>query len=161
MFIRPPVYHNRGFIVFKGYQKADGRSAFKNSLDQETGLGKFLKCNGINSLFVCGMGRENSVTNTLIDSLNFSNLRERVIVYDATMPIGIDYMGDRSVYKENIDNNKYVDNMRDKQIKVVLYDSLINNIKKGNSRHDRNEPTNQLGKSLRSMENLFASSVKK
>ena len=160
-FIRQPVYHNRGFIVFKGYVNADGRSAFKNSLDQPTGLGKFLKCNGINSLFVVGMDRENSITNSLIDSLEFKNIKERVIVYDATMPVGIDYMGDKSVYKNTINNNTYVDSLRKKTVKVVTFRSLIDNISKGESVHDRDEPTGQLGKSLRSMESLFASSTKK
>lgn len=160
-FIRTPLYHNRGFIVFKGYTKADGRSAFKNSLDQPTGLGKFLKCNGVNSIFVCGMGRENSVTNSLMDSLDFKNFRERVVVYDATMPIGIDYLGDKSVYKNSLRNNKYVNNLRSKTIKVVTLQSMIENIKKGESIHDRDEPTGTISKSLRSMENLFASSTKK
>ena len=160
-FIRAPVYHNRGFIVFKGYVRADGRSAFKNSLDQKTGLGEFLKCNGINSLFVCGMDRENSVTNSIVDSLEFSNLGERVIVYDATMPVGIDYMGDNSVFKNTINNNNYVNEMRKKKIKVVTLKSMIDSIKKGESIHDRDEPTGTLSKSLRSMENLFASPTKK
>ena len=96
-----------------------------------------------------------------MDSLDFKNFRERVIVYDATMPIGIDYLGDKSVYKNSIINNKYVNNLRSKTIKVVTLQSMIENIKKGESIHDRDEPTGTISKSLRSMENLFASSTKK
>ena len=107
------------------------------------------------------MDRENSITNSLIDSLEFKNIKERVIVYDATMPVGIDYMGDKSVYKNTINNNTYVDSLRKKTVKVVTFRSLIDNISKGESVHDRDEPTGQLGKSLRSMESLFASSTKK
>ena len=107
------------------------------------------------------MDRENSVTNSIVDSLEFSNLGERVIVYDATMPVGIDYMGDNSVFKNTINNNNYVNEMRKKKIKVVTLKSMIDSIKKGESIHDRDEPTGTLSKSLRSMENLFASSTKK
>ena len=79
------------------------------------------------------MDRENSVTNSVLDSLEFNNLRERVIVYDATMPAGIDYMGDKSVFKNTINNNNYVNEMRKKKIKVVTLQSMVDNIKKGES----------------------------
>ena len=64
-------------------------------------------------------------------------------------------MGDKSVYKNTI-NNTYVDSLRKKTVKVVTFRSLIDNISKGESVHDRDEPTGQLGKSLRSMESLLA-----
>ena len=115
---------------------------FQEFLRPKTGLGEFLKCNGINSLFVCGMDRENSVTNSVLDSLEFNNLRERVIVYDATMPVGIDYMGDKSVFKNTINNNNYVNEMRKKKIKVVTLQSMVDNIKKGESIQDREEAMN-------------------
>ena len=85
------------------------------------------------------MDRENSVTNSVLDSLELNNLNERVIVYDATMPVGIDYMGDKSVFKNTINNNNYVNEMRKKKVKVVTLQSMVNNIKKGESIHDREE----------------------
>ena len=51
--------------------------------------------------------------------------------------------------------------MRKKKVKVVTLQSMVNNIKKGESIHDREEATGALSKSLRDMENLFASSTKK
>ncbi len=161
VFIKKPLNYNRGFIVFKGGVSTVGRSAFENSLNIDTGLGEFLKCNGINSLFVCGMGRETNVTNSLLDSIKIKKITERVIVYDATMPIGIDYLGDKSVYKNTIDKNKYVNDLRKKSIKVTTVDGLISSVKKGESIHDREEPTGTLTKSLRNMENLFSTSTKK
>lgn len=161
VFIKKPLNYNRGFIVFKGGVKTTGRSAFENSINKKTGLGDFLNCNGINSLFVCGMGRESSVTNSLHDSLKLKKITERVIVYDATMPIGIDYLGDKSVFKNTIEKNKYVNDLRKKGIKIVSLDSLVSIVKKGETIHDREKPAGTLSKSLRSMENLFSSSTKK
>lgn len=161
VYIKKPMNFNRGFILFKGGEDSDSKSAFKNSVDKKTGLSKFLECNGINSLFICGMGRENSITNSLFDSSLMKKLAERVMVYDATMPIGIDYLGEKDVFKKTLEKNKYVKKLRENGIKVVTYDSMLSNIKRGESIHDREIPEGVVGKSMRSMEDLFSTAVKK
>ena len=158
VFIKKPLNYNRGFIVFKGGVKIDDRSAFEDSLNNETGLGNFLKCNGINSLFICGMGRERNILNSLIDSLKVKTINERVIVYDATMPIAIDYIEDNSALKNTINNNNFVDDIRKKGMKVVIFDDLINSVKKGETIHDRDQPKGTFSKSIRNMETLFSGS---
>jgi nicotinamidase-related amidase len=87
VFINEPYYHNRGFIVSKGSINKSPYSAFKNTLQEGTCLSDFLKKNKVNSLYVCGIGRENTIKRTLLDSLNFKFIKERVLVYNATMPI--------------------------------------------------------------------------
>ena len=156
VFIKEPEYDNRGFILFKGSVKADGSSAFKNSIDEPTGLKEFLECNEVNSLFFCGIGREGSIQNSLMDSADMKFLEERVLVYDSTLPVGIDYLGDKDVFKKSIDKNKYVDKLREKNIRVINLSELMFFISSGKTIHDNPPlPKDQVGKALTSMENLF------
>ena len=159
-FIKNPIYKNRGFIVFKGNSVSDARSAFKNALDKETGLGNFLKCNNINSLFVCGMGRENAVTNTLIDSIVLKFIKERIMVYDATMPVGLDLVKNKDVYKNTLKGNSYVDEMKKKKITVIPFNNIFNNVRSGGTIHDRDEPDGKLAKTLVGMDSLFSTALK-
>ena len=156
VFIGKPEFHNRGFILFKGSIDADEKSAFKNSLDQSTGLKDFLECNNINSVFFCGMGRETSIQNGILSSIDLNFIYERFLIYDATRPIGIDYMGDKDVYKESIVKNKFVEDLRSKKVKVVNLDDLLYFVSRGETIHDKKPlPQDQVGKALTSLETLF------
>jgi nicotinamidase-related amidase len=160
-FLKKPIYKNRGFIVFKGNSVGDSEGAFKNSLDKSTGLSDFLRCNRISSLFVCGMGRDNTITHTLNDAINLKFLKERVLVYDATLPLGIDIVKDKDVYKKSLSKNKYVSGLRSKGIKVVTYNNLERNVKMGQTIHSTEQPTGEIAKSLQGLEDLFSTSMKK
>ncbi len=160
-FLKKPIYKNRGFIVFKGTSLADSRSAFQNTLDKKTGLGEFLKCNKINSVFVCGMGRENTVKNTLMDSLNFPFIKERIMVYDATMPVGLDLIKNKDVYKKTINNNSFVEELRGRKITVIPFLNILDNVRMGQTKYDKKEPSGAIAKQLSGMESLFGSAVKK
>jgi nicotinamidase-related amidase len=160
-FIKKPIYKNRGFIVFKGNSLGDARSAFKNTLDKKTGLDDFLKCNKINSIFVCGMGRENTVKNTLLDSTNLSFIKERILVYDATLPVGLDLVEDKSVYKKTIKGNTFVKQLRNKKIVVIQFSNISTNVSGGVTIHDREEPKGAMAKRISKMDNLFSTAVKK
>lgn len=160
-FIKKPIYKNRGFIVFKGNALGDSRSAFKNSLDKKTGLEDFLRCNKINSIFVCGMGRENAVKNTLLDSNSLKFIKERILVYDATLPIGLDIVDDKSVYKSTLKNNNFVKNLSENKITVIPMGNISGNITGGITIHDREEPSGILAKRIANMDNLFSTGVKK
>jgi nicotinamidase-related amidase len=160
-FIKKPIYKNRGFIVFKGNALGDARSAFKNTLDKKTGLDEFLKCNKINSIFVCGMGRENAVKNTLLDSTNLSFIKERILVYDATLPVGLDLVDDKSVYKKTLKGNNFVKQLRNKKIVVIPFNNISTNVAGGVTIHDREEPDGAMAKRISKMDNLFSTAVKK
>ena len=83
-------------------------------------------------------------------------LEERVLVYDSTLPVGIDYLGDKDVFKKSIDKNKYVDKLREKNIRVINLSELMFFISSGKTIHDNPPlPKDQVGKALTSMENLF------
>jgi nicotinamidase-related amidase len=160
-FIKKPIYKNRGFIVFKGNSLADSRSAFQNTLDKKTGLDDFLKCNKINSIFVCGMGRENTIKNTLYDSTKLSFIKERILVYDATLPVGLDLVEDKSVYKNTLKDNNYVTQLRNNKIVVIPFANISTNVSGGITIHDREEPEGALAKGISKMDNLFSTAVKK
>ena len=90
VFINSPRYYNRGYILTKGNDFSNNHSAFLNSDLKSTGLEDFLKCNYVNCMYVCGMGRENQVYHTLIDSLKLNFLKDRFVIHDATEPVNID-----------------------------------------------------------------------
>ena len=133
----------------------------KNTLDKKTGLDDFLKCNKINSIFVCGMGRENTVKNTLLDSTNLSFIKERILVYDATLPVGLDLVEDKSVYKKTIKCNTFVKQLRNKKIVVIPFSNISTNVSGGVTIHDREEPKGAMAKRISKMDNLFSTAVKK
>ena len=104
--INKPEYHNRGFIITKGSINKAPYSAFNNTLNDSTCLNKFLEKNNVSSIYVCGVGRENSVKNTLLDSINYTFLKERILIYDSSMPILVEPLKDeddesRFVSKDN------------------------------------------------------------
>jgi nicotinamidase-related amidase len=102
VMINKPEYHNRGFIITKGSVNKGPYSAFNNTLNDSTCLNKFLEKNNISSIYVCGIGRENSIKNTLLDSINYNFLKERVLIYDSSMPILVEPL------KEEDDESRFV-----------------------------------------------------
>lgn len=116
--INKPMYDNRGFVIIKGGNVIGPHSAFFNTKNKDTGLGDFLKKNKVSSISVCGMGRETSVYDTLIDSNKFGFIKERIIIYDATLPLGIDKLKIKNVSKDynkdKIKGNKWLKELKEK-----------------------------------------------
>ena len=118
VFINKPDYHNRGFIITKGSVNRGPYSAFKNTLNESTCLADFLKENNVSALYACGIGRENTIKRTLMDSLKYKFIRDRVLLYDATMPILISPLSKKdesakmvmleNEWTENLQNNGIV-----------------------------------------------------
>ena len=136
VFINAPRYYNRGYVLTKGNDVSSNHSAFYNSNKKTTGLASFLKCNGVNSITICGMGREEHIHNTIIDSLNIRSIKERMLVYDATKPINIDLTKFKKkpkmleeMRKEDIEGNDFVFNYIKKGVKVVDSINMFSAIK--------------------------------
>ena len=132
VFINVPRYFNRGYIVTKGGSDSNYHSAFFNSNKKTTGLGDFLRCNQVNSIAVCGMGREDQVYHTMLDSLQFDFIKERVVLHDATRPINIDLSKFRKkrkimadMQKDTIKGNKFLKRYTKRGIKVFNSDNLF------------------------------------
>ena len=88
VFINKPEYHNRGFIITKGSVDRAPYSAFKNTKNEDTCLANFLMENNVGMISVCGVGREkNSIKKTLLDSLKYGFIKERNLIYNASMPM--------------------------------------------------------------------------
>lgn len=137
VFINYPRYYNRGYILTKGSAFCNDHSAFYNSDKSVTGLRKFLTCNGVNSITVCGMGREEQVYNTLKDCLRIREIKEIHLLYDATRPINIDVVRLKrkpeilkDMLSDKIEGNKFLQEFEDKNVKIYnssqLFSSLEN-----------------------------------
>ena len=132
VFINTPRYFNRGYILTKSSNNSSVHSAFFNSNKKSTGLSEFLRCNQVTSLSVCGIGRENHIYHTLLDSLQLDFLKERVVLHDATRPINIDlakFKKKRKILedlqKETIKGNKFLKRYTKRGIKVFNTDNLL------------------------------------
>ena len=171
VFLNKQHYHNRGFIIHKGTTKKGCRSAFFNSDMKTTGLNKFLKCNDIVDLTVCGMGREHSIYLTLMDSLRLKNIKIRSIVSDATKNLGIELP--RQVYPEEvekelkskknedfIDTSKFFNLLKKNKIIPVTVEILVD-ITKSESIFDKQEKMGQIRGSISSLENFFSKGLEK
>ena len=116
--INKPKFDNRGFVIIKGGNVIGSHSAFFNTKNKDTGLSAFLKKNKVSSISVCGVGRETSIYDTLVDSNKFNFIKERIIIYDATLPLDIDKLKikkmSKDFKKENIKGNKWLKSLKDK-----------------------------------------------
>jgi len=127
IFINEPEYHNRGFVVSKGSVNKSPYSAFKNTLNDDICLADFLKKNGVNSMYVCGIGRENTIKRTLLDSLNFRFIMERVLVYNATMPILVEPITEEDEeVKMVLSENSWSEKLQQKGIIVQNTEEVFN-----------------------------------
>ena len=88
-FINKSFYNNRGFILNKGTQDSIPFSSFKNSNDKSTGLKKFLECNKVNEITICGIGKD-YILETLNHSRDIKTLKNRFIVLDACKTVGLE-----------------------------------------------------------------------
>ena len=126
--INKPKFDNRGFVIIKGGNVVGSHSAFFNTKNQDTGLGEFLKRNKVSSISVCGVGRETGLLETLKDSNKFNNIKERIIIYDATLPLGIDTLKtnkmNKDYQKDKIEGNKWLQGIKKKH-NVNSIDSLF------------------------------------
>ena len=138
VFINYPRYYNRGYILTKGSAFCNDHSAFYNSDKTVTGLRKFLICNGVNSVTVCGMGREEQIYNTLKDCSKIREIKDIHLLYDATRPINIDVVRLKrkpeilkDMLSEKIEGNKFLQELEDKTLKYIIvqnYLRLLENI---------------------------------
>ena len=148
VFINPPKYYNRGYIISKGKVKEEAYSAFTNSKKSKTGLIKFLRCNGIDSISICGMEREKAIYNTIKDCYKYCGfITEIILIYDATKFIGIDYGKmnkdcKEDVKKDDIQNNKFLQYIVNKYgVKTLDTAYLFNYMEKVKTKYDRPPPT--------------------
>ena len=155
VFINKPEYHNRGFIITKGSVNRAPYSAFKNTKNEDTCLGDFLRQNNVGTICVCGVGRENSIKKTLIDSLTYGFLEERILVYNASMPMLV-----QPVSKKNIDvvrtlkENTWTRELKKKGINVFDTQEVIAEKKKVETDHDKVK----VSKGINSLVSIFKNS---
>ena len=157
VFINAPRYYNRGYILTKGNDISNNHSAFYNSNKKSTGLSKFLRCNLVNSITVCGMGREEIVYNTLFDSLKSKYFKERILLHDATKPINIDLAKFKKKPKmveqmrsDDIESNKFLERYKKNGIKILNTNNLFTLVENV----DRKVNMNDMGR-LGSIESAF------
>lgn len=136
VFINSPRYYNRGYILTKGNAFCNDHSAFYNSDKSVTGLRKFLLCNGVNNITICGMGREEQIYNTLVDSLKIREIRDIHLLYDCTRPINIDVVRYKrnpeildDMLSDEFEGNKFLQEFEDRDIKIYDSTMLLSSIK--------------------------------
>lgn len=167
VFLNKQHYYNRGFIIHKGTTNKGCRSAFLNSDMKSTGLNEFLKCNNLEDLTICGMGREQSVCLTLLDSLKYKNIKLRTLISDGTRDLGIELPPDlypKKVQKElekneekNIEDSEFYKFLENKKINTINTDILIN-LTNSNDIFSKQQKMSDLKKSISSFENFFSQS---
>ena len=153
VYINEPIMSNRGFIVTKNNNGVIGHSAFRDSMSNKTGLADYLECNGINSVYVCGMGRENNVIKTAIDASKLKFIEESNIVYDATMPIAVLKPKNMDVMKDNLENTWV--KSKSKTINFIELDFLERDLRKAKTKFDKDIQKSGFGKSLKGFSKLF------
>jgi len=160
VYIKAPEMDGRGRIMWLGADnKSAPRSAFMNSLKESTGLGEFLKEQGVEKIFVAGLFRDVMVESTLLDALE-SGFDDVTLIYDATLPYGAPsndtkvnnrhYFKNQSAlvqYLERIaseedeenfleylhENNKWAQNLEKKNVKIINGSDILETIKVGKS----------------------------
>ena len=167
VFLNKQHYYNRGFIIHKGTTEKGCRSSFLNSDMKTTGLNKFLKCNKIEDLTVCGIGREQSIYLTLIDSLKYKNIKIRTLLSDASRNLGIELPPElfpKNVKKElekkeekDIGESDFYKFLEKKDINTINTDILIE-LTKSDDIFSKQQKMGDLKKSISSFETLFSES---
>ena len=167
-FINKSFYNNRGFILNKGTQNSLAFSSFKNSNNKNTGLKKFLKCNKVNEITICGIGKENYILDTLKHSQEIKDLDKRFVVLDACKTIGLEI--DKKIITKKIkkdinskdysdkDNNYYkLLNKLDGEIvttEALMYLTDTEDI------FEKTKPITNIKDSFKGLEGLFSSTKK-
>ncbi len=158
VYINPPVFDGRGKVVWLlGDDQTSPRSAFLNNINQSTGLLEYLQDKNIEEIYVVGMFRDMMVEATAVDAAanGFPTVN---LVYDATLPFNIPTNNtgvNNKMYFRNIgeinkyldltndvsSETKYYDYLRDKNIwaqnieaknvRLINYQNIIENIKVG------------------------------
>ena len=163
-FINKSFYNNRGFILNKGGDNTISYSSFKNADGKKTKLGKFLKCNGVNSVFICGVGKENYVLNTLEDSGSFKNIKQKFVILDAIKNIGLEV--DDSIITKKIKKdltsteilpkkNSYVKKINKLGGSIITTDILME-LTNSEKLFNTMEQPSTIGSSLNSLGTLFS-----
>ena len=158
VYIKKPNVDGRGRIIWlEGDNKSSPRSAFKNDLEQSTGLSEFLKENQVDQLYVVGIFRDIMVEATLIDAVS-SGFKTVNLIYDATLPFGIPtnetkvnnkyYFKNKDEIQKHIDNvdssdtveefqeflkenNQWTQNLEKQKINIINSSNILETIKIG------------------------------
>lgn len=166
-FINKSFYNNRGFILNKGTQNTFALSSFKNSNDKTTGLMKFLKCNNINDITICGIGKENYILDTIKHSKDNKQIKNTFVVIDACKSIGLEV--DSNIIKKKIkkdmnskdytDKNSYVKLLKKMGGQIVTIDVLMEITQTEQLYKNSSTPTN-VKSGLQGLGSLFKQSKK-
>ena len=158
VYLNQPLIDGRGKVVWlAGDDQTSPRSAFLNNINQSTGLLEYLQDKNIEEVYVVGMFRDMMVEATAVDAAanGFPTVN---IIYDATLPFNIPTnntgvnnkmyfrnIGEINKYLDLTDDvsseTKYYDYLRDKNIwaqnieaknvRLINYQNIIENIKVG------------------------------
>lgn len=168
VFIGKSFYNNRGFILNKGKQDTGAYSAFRNLDRKKTGLEKFLKCNKVNTITICGVGRENDILNTIKDSKLIKSIKSTFVVMDAckSLNLEIDELViteeiKKDMDKEDFENpkNKYSKLVKETGGDLVTIDVLMD-ITKTDEIYKKSSKVTNLQASISDMSSLFSQNKK-
>ena len=155
VFINKPEYHNRGFITTKGSVNRAPYSAFKNTKNEDTCLSDFLKKNNVGIIAVCGIGRENSIKKTLLDSLKYGFIKERILIYNASMPMLV-----QPISKKNRDvamarkDNTWSRELKKKGIVTIDSEEILKDKERVETNHDKKK----VSQGINSLVSIFKNS---
>ena len=155
VFINKPEYHNRGFIITKGSVNRAPYSAFKNTKNEDTCLSDFLIENNVGMISVCGVGRENSIKKTLLDSLKYGFIKERILIYNASMPMLV-----QPISKKNRDvvmalkDNTWSRELKKKGINMFDAQDILADKERLETNHDKMK----VSKGINSLVSIFKNS---
>ncbi len=157
VYINPPTFDGRGKIIWLGGDdQSTPRSAFMNNLNESTGLLEYLNSKNIEELYIVGMFRDMMVELTAVDAVS-NGFNVVNLIYDATLSLNVPSNNTKvnnNLYFRNIgeiikyleltgdddeekyyeflrDNNIWVQNLEAKNVNVINYQNVIENIKVG------------------------------
>ncbi len=156
-YLVPPIFDGRGKVVWlNGTDQNSPRSAFMNNLNESTGLLEYLQVKQVEDVYIVGMFRDMMVESTAIDAAaNGFNVN---LIYDATLPYNIptnntkvnnkfyfrnigeiskylelsnDSSNEEKYYDYLLENNIWAQNIEAKNVRIINYQNVIENIKVG------------------------------
>lgn len=157
VYINPPVFDGRGKIIWMGGDdQTTPRSAFMNNLNESTGLLEYLNSKNVEELYIVGMFRDMMVELTAVDAVS-NGFNVVNLIYDATLSLNVPSnntkvnnklyfknMGeimkyleltgddDEEKYYEYLrENNTWALNLEAKNVNIINYQNVIENIKVG------------------------------
>ncbi len=157
VYINPPTFDGRGKIVWLGGDdQSTPRSAFMNNLNESTGLLEYLTNKNVEELYIVGMFRDMMVELTAVDAIS-NGFTVVNLIYDATLSLNVptnntkvnnkfyfrnigeivkylELTGDddeEKYYQYLRDNNIWAQNLEAKNINIINYQNVIENIKVG------------------------------